>query len=155
MWHLDKYVIGGRVKVRIYLWPSKPRGKSSCLACRTINQIPHQGLEGCELWVQSLCKLTLLRNTRRLQVNSPWPSCFAFPLLHMCFTYPQLAQVQWEIAVDTVEHTGCKPRSRSKDKKELLPAQAHTKSPSTVTGFGTRNVLSFVRGLTGARIVYT
>lgn len=72
----------------------------------------------------------------------------------MCFTYPQLAQVQWEIAAETTEHTGCKPQGRSKDKKELLPAQADTKGPSMVTDFGTRSVLSFLQGSTGAQIVY-
>lgn len=54
----------------------------------------------------------------------------------MCFTYLQLAQVQWERAVETAEHAGCKPQSRSKHKKELLLARADTRGPSTVTDLG-------------------
>lgn len=95
-------------KARIYLRPSKLRGHSLCLTSRAINQILHQGLEeegdgGVQRVgdrVQCLCKLTLLRNPCRLQVNSPWPSCSPLPPLHMCFTYPQLAQVQWKGAVE-------------------------------------------------------
>jgi len=73
----------------------------------------------------------------------------------MCFTYPQLAQVQWERVVKTAEHGGCKPPSRSKHKKQLLPAGADTRGPSRVMDFGTRNVLGFVQVSTSAQIIYT
>lgn len=72
----------------------------------------------------------------------------------MCFTDPQLAQVQWERAVENAEHAGSKPQSRSKHKKELLPAQTDTGGPSTVTDFGTRNVIGSVQGSTGTQIIY-
>lgn len=42
------------------------------------------------------------------------------------------------------------PEADPNTKKELLPAQADTGGPSTVTDFGTRNVLDFVQGSTGA-----
>lgn len=68
----------------------------------------------------SLCKLTLLRNPCRLQVNSPWPSCFVLPPLHICFANPQLARMQWERAVEVAERAGCKLWSRSRLREERL-----------------------------------
>lgn len=56
--------------------------------------------------------------------------------------------------VEAAEHAGCKPQSTSKYQKEFLPAWPETRGLSTVTNFGTRNMLDFLQGSTSAWLIY-
>lgn len=95
---------------------------------------------------QSFCELTFLRNPHRLQVNSPWPSCFALPPLHMCFTYPQLAQVCWEKSCGDCWNRWLQTLKQIQTRKRAPASTGRCRGlRHWVTGIGTTNVLDFVQ----------